>query len=998
MSCASDIEKERNKTFESLVERNIENHGRDGQGSGRKERGNGERGNGERGRSEEGRGERTKDERGGGEKGTGEIGRGERGKGERGRVEGGKGERGRGGRGRGERGRGDRGLGERGFGERDRGYRGNGQNRSEQGRGEKEKSERNSDTREKDSANSYSEKSRPIRAGAMRGRSRGQRGGQVNSQSFIKPLFSPSEEFGDQYQKHTTSKTYVDPLEIFKDEVIRLISQSDEKTIPLSQFVQIYESFYNKQLKNHGFEKLIDLLNTVAGADNSLEITAEKKGATRCLKLLNSQKKVLPGAKIRPNNDAKKQLFSFKSHSPNIIDTEGTDEEEKCEHDEGKDTHILNYSEDVGFDGETREFEPKTNAIEQNVTNTPMEANAIAIFWDIENCPVPKGMQTSKFVQQVRESFCKDRQELEFVALNNGQNRKLNLELHELGIDASLSVIDKKNSADDILKEKMNSFVEKRGKENPCNLLLISGDVDFSRDLSRFRYKYKYNTILIHNRQAKGTLLSVVNECHDIQALTQQVVSTSEKEHDTDSTSRKHPLLTSVNRCHSSARPSVKPDIVPNIPTHSICLVAEISTLDVDLSKASEFISQTNQQIAKSLSMVCDYDVTSLKKETDTAKKVFFSATIKVMCGKKKLQKVKECWKLKSDSEIHIECYSEVNITNDFIQNEMLKKESVKTLETKIFKLLESHQKKLEDIEGKLKLSEESKNALTSVDKKASETFNNMSEVKKLDAMINNLNQDLNDLNEEKYEFNNSILPIMTKIKEMDTKMAKNYFANQISEVRFKLGIEFLSFENPLPIYKYRKKVKDTVLANSVTILMAETGSGKSTQVVQYLAEVLPPGKIVCTQPRKIAAVSLATHVAKQMGSSLGDLVGYKVGSQSKVSKNTRIIFMTDQMLLKECATDPHFLQYSCIVLDEVHERSINTDLLLGLTKTGLAVNKNLKIVITSATMDSAMFSDHYSDKETSIARLDVPGRTYPMRSFGGKGLWTQGGHILMPF
>ena len=363
------------------------------------------------------------------------------------------------------------------------------------------------------------------------------------------------------------------------------------------------------------------------------------------------------------------------------------------------------------------------------------------------------------------------------------------MELHELGIDASLSVIDKKNSADDILKEKMNSFVEKRGKDKPCNLLLISGDVDFSRDLSRFRYKYKYNTILIHNRQAKETLLSVVNECHDIQVLTQQVVSTGEKEHDT---SRKHPLLTSVNRCHSNIRAYVKPNMVPNMPAHSICIVAEISTHDVDRAKASEFISQTNQQIAKSLSMVCDYDVTSLKKETGPAKKVFFSATIKVMCGKKKLQKVKECWKLKSDSEIRIECYSEVNDTNDLIQNEMLKTESVRALETKIYKLLESHQKKTEDIEVKLKLSEESKDALTSVDKKASETFNNMTEVNKLDAMINNLNQDLNDFNEEKDEFNNSILPVMTKIKEMDTKMAKKFLCKS------DIGIE-IQIRNRIP-------------------------------------------------------------------------------------------------------------------------------------------------------------------------------------------------------
>jgi len=141
----------------------------------------------------------------------------------------------------------------------------------------------------------------------------------------------------------------------------------------------------------------------------------------------------------------------------------------------------------------------------------------IAIFWDIENCPVPKGISTVMFVHKIREIFCSNEsKQVKFFAIYNGQNRKLKRELHELGIDFSLSLIDRKNSADDILKEKMNNFVE---EHEPCTLLLISGDVDFSRDLVRFRYKNKFKTVLIYNKQVRETLKSVVNKYFDMDSI-----------------------------------------------------------------------------------------------------------------------------------------------------------------------------------------------------------------------------------------------------------------------------------------------------------------------------------------------------------------------------------------------------------------------------------------------------------------------------------------------
>ena len=104
-----------------------------------------------------------------------------------------------------------------------------------------------------------------------------------------------------------------------------------------------------------------------------------------------------------------------------------------------------------------------------------------------------------------------------------------------------------------------------------------------------------------------------------------------------------------------------------------------------------------------------------------------------------------------------------------------------------------------------------------------------------------------------------------------------------------------------------------------------------------------------------------------------------QVGSQSKVSKETKIIFMTDQMLVNECIKDPNFTKYQYVILDEVHERSINTDLLLGLVKNGLGINPDLKLVITSATMDPKLFFKHFEGSGTKVQKMTIPGRTFPI-------------------
>ncbi|CAG7651935.1 unnamed protein product [Allacma fusca] len=180
-----------------------------------------------------------------------------------------------------------------------------------------------------------------------------------------------------------------------------------------------------------------------------------------------------------------------------------------------------------------------------------------------------------------------------------------------------------------------------------------------------------------------------------------------------------------------------------------------------------------------------------------------------------------------------------------------------------------------------------------------------------------------------------------------------------------------------LPIYSMKERFLKIIKANQVVIVKGETGSGKSTQLTQYLYEAgfAIHGKIGCTQPRRIAAKSLAQRVADEMGSNLGDKVGYKIRFDYTAAADTSIIYMTDGILLNELALEPQIYSYSVIILDEAHERLVNTDMLLGILKSTIKRRPDLKIIITSATLDSAKFSRYFDN----AIIFEIPGRTFPV-------------------
>lgn len=186
-----------------------------------------------------------------------------------------------------------------------------------------------------------------------------------------------------------------------------------------------------------------------------------------------------------------------------------------------------------------------------------------------------------------------------------------------------------------------------------------------------------------------------------------------------------------------------------------------------------------------------------------------------------------------------------------------------------------------------------------------------------------------------------------------------------------------LNFPEELPISQKRDEILEIIKANQVTILCGETGSGKTTQLPKICLQLGlgSRGLIAHTQPRRLAARSVATRIAEELKTELGQQVGFKVRFTDQTSGNSYIKLMTDGILLAECHHDPYLNQYDTIIIDEAHERSLNIDFLLGYIKQLIQKRRDLKIIITSATIDPERFSKHFNDAPI----INVSGRTYPV-------------------
>ncbi|KAM3581319.1 hypothetical protein VKS41_006147 [Umbelopsis sp. WA50703] len=217
---------------------------------------------------------------------------------------------------------------------------------------------------------------------------------------------------------------------------------------------------------------------------------------------------------------------------------------------------------------------------------------------------------------------------------------------------------------------------------------------------------------------------------------------------------------------------------------------------------------------------------------------------------------------------------------------------------------------------------------------------------------------------------------------------------NETSETLTVIGDQsyrYLSIQQQrerLPIFKSRTQLLYLIEKYQTLVVVGQTGCGKTTQLPQYLEEAgwaADGRKIACTQPRRVAATTVAQRVAEEIGGKLGDKVGYTIRFEDVTSDNTRIKYMTDGMLFRETLIDPLLKDYSVIMIDEAHERSLYTDILLGVLKKIQKRRPDLRLIISSATLDAEEFYDFFNsntskdkDKDTATI-ISLEGRMYPV-------------------
>ena len=186
-----------------------------------------------------------------------------------------------------------------------------------------------------------------------------------------------------------------------------------------------------------------------------------------------------------------------------------------------------------------------------------------------------------------------------------------------------------------------------------------------------------------------------------------------------------------------------------------------------------------------------------------------------------------------------------------------------------------------------------------------------------------------------------------------------------------------INFPEDLPVCERRLEIREAIQQNQVVIIAGETGSGKTTQIPKICLELGrgQEARIGHTQPRRLAARRVAERIADELGSELGGLVGYKVRFNDAVAQSTAIKLMTDGILLAELQRDRELRDYDTLIIDEAHECSLNIDFILGYLRALLPKRPDLKVIITSATIDVDRFSQHFNNAPI----IEVSGRLFPV-------------------
>uniref|UniRef100_A0A3B0MMM0 RNA helicase n=1 Tax=Theileria annulata TaxID=5874 RepID=A0A3B0MMM0_THEAN len=223
-----------------------------------------------------------------------------------------------------------------------------------------------------------------------------------------------------------------------------------------------------------------------------------------------------------------------------------------------------------------------------------------------------------------------------------------------------------------------------------------------------------------------------------------------------------------------------------------------------------------------------------------------------------------------------------------------------------------------------------------------------------------------------------------TSDEESDTisreKRTSNKYLSRLEKLKKKQHKLMLQERQKLPIYYYRTELLIAIKKYKTLIVVGETGSGKTTQIPQYLHEVgySKAGVIGITQPRRVAAMSVATRVSKELNVKMGSIVGYSIRFEDYTGSNTKIKYMTDGILLREFTSNPTLENYSVIIIDEAHERTLHTDVIFGLVKDLIRYRDDFRLIISSATLEAEKFALYFDNAPI----FKIPGRRYPVQIY----------------
>lgn len=225
------------------------------------------------------------------------------------------------------------------------------------------------------------------------------------------------------------------------------------------------------------------------------------------------------------------------------------------------------------------------------------------------------------------------------------------------------------------------------------------------------------------------------------------------------------------------------------------------------------------------------------------------------------------------------------------------------------------------------------------------------------------------------------------RIAKARSRTAREAIAHDIAEAaqrveKIRAALPEVRYPDDLPVSEHREEIRSAIATHQVVIIAGETGSGKTTQIPKMCLELGRGlrGRIGHTQPRRLAARTVAERIATELGQEIGETVGYAIRFDDKVNATTAVKLMTDGILLAEMQHDRDLRAYDTIIIDEAHERSLNIDFLLGYLKQLLPRRPDLKVIITSATIDPERFAHHFSSPDgTPAPIIEVSGRTYPV-------------------